>query len=285
MGPLTHLNLIGIEGPDALAFCQSLLTADLSTLEPKHWHPSAWCNAQGQVIVVMLVQVSESRVEWLVPASQAHATINAVSLYTIGRQVEIGQPQCVLGGWLAADSTSQADYPRLAYDSRRALCASNDLDKADPDFAAAWRLADLHAGLAWLCPELSARFLPQSLGLERLSGLSYQKGCYPGQEVIAKVHYRGQLKQHLVLLDLTPNVSERIAGTALYAEADAPASEGRKSFGVIIGQEGHRALAVARHTASTGDVLFADSVDGSQGRIKFGEIIDLPPVENPTPVS
>lgn len=276
MRPLHHLNAIGITGQDALAFCQSLVTSNLSVLAPDQWHASAWCNAQGQVTVVMLVRVSEYSVDCVVPQSQASSTASALSRYTIGRQVSIGAPRNVMADWWPAETSTE--HPRLAHDPNRVLLVTETAPRSTEDlaFEKAWRHADLSAGLAWLCPALSARFLPQSLGLERLSGLSYKKGCYPGQEVIAKVHYRGQLKQHLVLLAVSPEASTLSPDMALFAQPNDQSPGASKPCGVVIDRVGDRALAVVRATLSAGAVLVADSPDGTESRITAGQIMDLP---------
>jgi folate-binding protein YgfZ len=67
----------------------------------------------------------------------------------------------------------------------------------DDQQARQWMVRDICAGLVWLSPPVSEQFLPQSLGLEDRGGLSYKKGCYPGQEVVARVHYLGRAKERL----------------------------------------------------------------------------------------
>jgi folate-binding protein YgfZ len=81
----------------------------------------------------------------------------------------------------------------------------------------AWSLLDILAGLPLLAPETIGEFIPQMLNMEALGGLCFTKGCYPGQEVIARLHYRGQLKRRLYLAYVD---SERlpIPGTALHGE-------------------------------------------------------------------
>ncbi|HEY7907192.1 MAG TPA: hypothetical protein VIC53_09785 [Wenzhouxiangella sp.] len=285
MPQLSHLSAIRIEGQDALAFSQSLVTSDLSALGPDQWHPSAWCNAQGQVTVVMLVRGSEAGVDWVVPKSQAAITANTLLRYTIGRQVCIGPPQEVSGDWLSAEVDGSQASLSHAPDRVLMVAESAPTHLHDAAFEAAWRQADLNLGLAWLCPELSARFLPQSLGLERLAGMSYKKGCYPGQEVIAKVHYRGQVKQHLVLLELTPEPSPLLPEQALYPGGDQHGTGASKPCGVVIQQEGDRALAVVRATLETGTLLYTDPSDEVDARTQVGEIKDLPNLKTPSPVS
>ena len=86
-----------------------------------------------------------------------------------------------------------------------------------------WSNYDILAGIAWVGKEGSEEFLPQSLNLDLIGGLSFEKGCYPGQEIIARMHFRGKLKQRLFLARvfipepppvktklLTPGVSKHV---------------------------------------------------------------------------
>jgi len=284
MRSLSHLSALSITGTDALAFCQSQVTSDLTGLGPEKWHASAWCNPKGQVIAVILVRVGESGVDWVMPTSQVALIGNALSRYTIGRQVSISDPQGVSGDW--APPAGDNAHPRLAHDLSRVLCVNEiALDESDDRaFLTDWREADLKTGLAWLCPELSMRFLPQALGLESLSGLSYRKGCYPGQEVIAKVHYRGQLKHHLVLLALSHDIT-LYPDTTLYHQSNTSAPSTTKSCGVVIDQVANHALAVVRSTLDSTERLFIDGPESPEARIPIGHVVDLTSAPNRTPVS
>ena len=101
---------------------------------------------------------------------------------------------------------------------------------ADTD-PSVWKLLDIQAGIPWLTPETSEKFLPQMLNLDLMEALDYQKGCYPGQEIIARLHYRGELKRSLYLTTCTskktpgPGASivsseNKTVGTAIQAQTD-----------------------------------------------------------------
>jgi folate-binding protein YgfZ len=95
-----------------------------------------------------------------------------------------------------------APHPRwLAVGPAEALASlcSGRFPTALPIDCAAWSLLDILAGIPLLLPETSGEFIPQMANLEALGGLSFKKGCYPGQEVVARLHYRGQLKRRMVL--------------------------------------------------------------------------------------
>ena len=63
-----------------------------------------------------------------------------------------------------------------------------------------WKMADLKQGICWLNPESSGQFLPQMLGFDKLGAVNFRKGCYPGQEIVARTHYLGKVKRHPRLL-------------------------------------------------------------------------------------
>jgi len=67
----------------------------------------------------------------------------------------------------------------------------------------AWKVAELQRGITWLCPETSGQFLPQMLGYDSLGAVNFRKGCYPGQEIVARIHYLGKVKRHPRLLCTT----------------------------------------------------------------------------------
>ena len=110
-----------------------------------------------------------------------------------------------------------------------------------PDHArfAEWQLADVEDGLPWIAVEVEDQFTPQALGLDRIGAISLGKGCYPGQEIVARLHYRGGNKRacfQVVIHDpLTPGPGSQVlsrpdaraVGTLLYAApANAASSRG-----------------------------------------------------------
>ena len=61
-------------------------------------------------------------------------------------------------------------------------------------------MSELRKGISWMCPETSGQFLPQMLGFDSLGAVNFRKGCYPGQEIVARTHYLGKVKRHPRLL-------------------------------------------------------------------------------------
>lgn len=145
--------------------------------------------------MIILAGHHEDGVELVLPKSQLDL-MEKLRLYAIGRKVSLSDPLPVSGSWLG-----QPGDTRLGERGQRSLQVGLDA-VANPAAELDWRLADLCEPLPWLPPEQSARHLPQFLGLEANDGLSYRKGCFPGQEVIARVHYLGTVKRHLLGFEL-----------------------------------------------------------------------------------
>ena len=90
---------------------------------------------------------------------------------------------------------------------------------ADPADLAQWRSEELLSGLTWLGMKTTNQFIPQMLGLERLNAVSFKKGCFPGQEVVARVKYLGKLKRRPVIAQFT-EVDSLQAGMKVVLVAD-----------------------------------------------------------------
>jgi tRNA-modifying protein YgfZ len=191
---LPHLTSIRISGPDAFAFCQSQFTADFTTIETGCWQITAWCNPKGRCLTTILARLHEDHVDLVFPRTQL-VTASRLKLYAIGRKVEFSDPLSVAGHY-----DSRPPDGRL--NEGRTLEIGVDAE-TDDQALRAWRIADICESLPWLEPAQSGHHLPQALGLEHNKGLSYRKGCFPGQEVIARVHYLGRVKNRLLGFELS----------------------------------------------------------------------------------
>lgn len=192
--PLDPLRCIALEGKDAHAFAQSQFTADIERLAPACWSPLAWCDPGGRVLAFMMAEAGERRVDLALPASQAESIGKRLKQFTIGRDVRVTEPGNLVGSFDPAPA-----MPTLACDRSRSMARAESAGArpADEKALARWQHLDICQALPWLEPDSSQQHLPQWLGLEALGGLDYDKGCYPGQEVIARLHYRGSIKYRL----------------------------------------------------------------------------------------
>jgi len=193
---LDHLQTIALEGPDARAYAQSQFTVGIETLSEARWSPLAWCDSKGRVLSFMMALASEKGVELILPRCQVEPVRERLERFSIGRRIEISVSGPVAGTFEPGERAIVS-----AVDPERGLIAGEPAP-SDAEALARWRQVDVCRGLPWLSPATSEQFLPQWLGLESLGALAYDKGCYPGQEVIARLHYRGTVKYRLTGLRL-----------------------------------------------------------------------------------
>jgi len=248
---LDHLNVFTLEGPDACAYAQSQFTVDVDKLSAGLWQPLAWCTPKGRVISFMMGRASEPGIDLVLPASQTEDVRKRLERFTIGRRVTISTAGPVAGAFAPDDST-----PSLAVDPARGMLAHTQAS-SDPEARQRWQRLDLSSALPWLTPASSEQHLPQWLGLEALGALVYDKGCYPGQEVIARVHYRGSVKYGLTGIEI---------GVSNNFEVQAPISD---EHGAIVG---HWLYGIAMEGSTIGLAVISTRIDnGSTVIIRDGE--------------
>lgn len=209
---LPSLALIEVSGADAPEFLHGQFTNDVLGLEDGKATLSAWCNPKGRVIATFLLCRCSNDRYWLaLPQSLTTAFLRRLKLYVLRASVHIAvaDEALTLAGLIGApagQSCAAGVFPVVS----PAAGLNNDLTIviAGPEALRelrtgaegneqAWDAANIRRGIPWLGGETSERFLPQELNLEALGALSYDKGCYPGQEIIARLRYRGEIKRLL----------------------------------------------------------------------------------------
>lgn len=196
---LPGFGFVNAEGPDAAAFLQSQVSSDLRGLQDGDAQWSAVLNPQGRAIVVFaLFRISATRFRLLLPADAVESTLAHLRRFQLRSKLQLApDPTPVAGGWLAS---GPAPSGSLATATRWFGAGDPSLPECPTAAAAAWRLADVEEGLIWLSADQREQFVAQMLGLDQLGALSLKKGCYPGQEIVARAHYRGAVKRRLVRL-------------------------------------------------------------------------------------
>ncbi len=175
-----------------MAFCQNQFTFDARLIEPQAWRPGAWCDIKGRCLIVILAKGDEDRVELVIPTSQSQL-VDRLRMFSIGHKVQFGPFIGARGSFSEFEGASIMPGPE-----KRFLALDNDQAPDQPGLVQRWRRADIKTPITWLQPASSGQHLPQFLGLEDNGGLSFTKGCFPGQEVVARVHYLGKVKRHLL---------------------------------------------------------------------------------------
>lgn len=206
---LPELAAVRFSGPDARTFLQGYLTCDTAELRPGVLLPTALCNLKGRVVMNgwctpageapehdVVVVLHDSLVDRLAGFLDAYLKFSRTRL--IDRRAGL----LVLAG-LDLDGPEGA----LPMDGRRSLVLADDLARARALWethahvpAETWRAALTADGVPLLCAEVSETFLPQMLDLQTLGAINFEKGCYLGQEVVARAQHRGQVKRRLARL-------------------------------------------------------------------------------------
>ena len=213
--PLGSAEIIEIAGPDAVAFAHAQFTSDVAGLAVGTWQYSAWLSAQGRarVVFVLLRTDADCLLAWL-PLGGAAGIRDALARFVLRAKVKVEAGD----GWALA----RADWAALELqprevrvlgegyafvqpgpDERTAWLGRASAQSAQNAALEAWRLADVAARLPWLDPALQDEFVPQALDLPRIDAIRFDKGCYPGQEIAARLHFRGGAKRSLYRVRLT----------------------------------------------------------------------------------
>lgn len=197
-------DLVALEfsGPDALRFLQGYLTCDTAALNENEPQGAALCNLKGRVVSFGWSLVSADRVLYLVHRSLEDVVTTFMKPYLAFSKTRVGrlsEDHLVIIG---ADSSRPGNIaPGILIDL---LDDETDLralrDAWGPGSRRYVDQALISAGIPWLTSETSGEFLPQMLNLPALGAVSFDKGCYLGQEVVARAQHRGQVKRHLQAL-------------------------------------------------------------------------------------
>jgi len=233
--PLPHLACLRVTGADARAFLHGQFTNDLMNLPLGSAQLSAWCSAQGRVIANFLLFAQTSpegeAICLLLQKDLADTLPQRLGRYVFRNKVVFADAASVCHLGLAgarsndlADLLAAANLPPIPATplavTERGDCSLLRLPDEDrlilsvpgARFAAVWQMLekslpvatpelwqwlDIQHGLPWVSAATSEAFVPQMMNLEQLGGISFKKGCYPGQEVVARTHYLGQVKRRL----------------------------------------------------------------------------------------
>jgi folate-binding protein YgfZ len=238
--------VIALEGRDAVAFAQAQFMNDARPLAVGQWQWSGWLTPKGRAIALFaLLRHGEEAVWLLLPDAGPEAFATELRRYVFRSKVAIGiRDDLRASGAFRAPAQARGNAVALTSDGMefdfgagsgaRTLRVAEGADAGENAGAALrWKAFDLAHGLPRLDPAQAAQWTPQQLSLERLHAFSVKKGCYPGQEIVARTHFLGQAKRGLVLLE----------GDAAFADGDEVHANERIA-GTIVSTAGQLALAV-----------------------------------------
>ena len=193
---LYDLAVISARGPDSRKFLHGQLSQDVITLSDSTVRLAGYHTPQGRLLAVLrLLGAGADDVLLVLPRELAAPIVARLSKFVLRAKTVIRDEsdRCeVLGyGEHAAGAVAWAD--------RAVAIVPRDRTPLPPDSAAmtAWRLADIGAGLPQVYAATSEQFVAQMLNLDVVDGIAFDKGCYTGQEIVARTHYRGRVKRRM----------------------------------------------------------------------------------------
>jgi len=282
--PLTSQGLVEFRGEDAQAFLHSQLTCDVAALGLGRSTYGAYCTPKGRVLASFLLWRSEQGFFMQLPSALREPIQKQIAKYILRAKVKAADAS---GDWtiigvagkdaftlvqraagqvppnvhgvvfspdamiirlpgeryeiVAAREKAPAIFPSL----------SSGAEKSDPE---SWEWLDIRAGIPTILPAIQEEFVPQMVNLDLIGGVSFEKGCYPGQEIVARMHYRGTLKSRMYLANIPGNDPPR-PSEKLYSPGF-----GQQACGTIVNaahspEGGYDTLAVMQiASAEKGDV-------------------------------
>jgi hypothetical protein len=209
--PLSQLSIVEIKGEDSNDFLQNLLTNDVNQLTLNQAQLTAFCNPKGRIIILFwLIKTQNNHFFALLPEDTAAIFQRRLSMFILRSKVTIddksadhvalaiqGDTQAVE---LISNSTQlNSQFAILEQDKATETIQQLQAEGHQLCDANTWETLLITAGIPSVFADSSEAFTPQQINLELLGGVSFQKGCYPGQEVVARLHYLGSPSRRLFL--------------------------------------------------------------------------------------
>lgn len=209
-----------VEGADAGHFMHGQFTSHVLSLPEGRWQFSAWLDAQGRVrFLFHLARLGEQRWALLLRGGSAEALKQELARYVFRAKLTMQ----------ARTFAHLQDAPALDLHEAKEIdgalhigCGDYTMQTSSDHDAPSdtWRAKQIENGWPWLPAGTTGQYVAASLALQRLGAIVLDKGCYPGQEIVARMHYRGGNKRHLCRVTLSHGIEP---GTSLYRTGDATA--------------------------------------------------------------
>ena len=265
---LSRDSLLHFSGPDAQAFLHGQLTCDVLALNSGFSTYGGYCTPKGRLLATFLLWRNAADYFMLLPTAVAEPIRKRLAMYILRAKVKaeditathacvgIAGTDCArqiaaLGGKVPAhqhELTTEDGVTVIAIPVQRYLAIlprDRAAAVADTD---AWTALDIAAGIPFIMPPTQEEFVAQMVNLDLIGGLSYTKGCYPGQEIVARTHYLGRLKQRMYRARIDAPAA---AGEKLYCDA-----LGDQASGMIVAaapdKNGHYDVLAVLQTAHAG---------------------------------
>lgn len=297
---LSHLGLIHFSGEDAQTFLQGQLTCDVRRVEPDMAQHGGYCTPKGRLLANFLLWQKEDYLMQL-PASLCAAIHKRLSLFVLRANVQLtvnSDSLIRIGVAGKAARMLAEEISGIKFDpDRRCAVAHNEQTSilcltpnryefvtnieyaptlwahlrknASPAGATCWDWLEIQSGIPVILPATQELFTPQMVNLDAIEGVSFQKGCYPGQEIVARTRYLGKIKRRMYLANIA---------------TDTPATPGDDLFSTSMGEQSCGKIVNAAPAPDGGyDVLATIQINSVEtGKIHWkaldGPILEIKPL-------
>jgi tRNA-modifying protein YgfZ len=292
---LPDLGVIGFSGEDAQTFLHNQLTCDVNAVGVNQTAYGSYCTPKGRVLATFLLWRTPEGYFLQLPSALREGVQKRLSMYVLRAKVKVEDVSArwsklgLFGNGAASfvertfGVAVRAEHEvaflpnvtviRLPIERYEILVAPGQepavLDQlkesAEPAGAESWDLLDIRAGIPTITAATQEQLVPQMVNLDLIGGLSFSKGCYPGQEIVARMHFLGKLKQRTYLAHLETGETPQ-PGDKLYS-----ADLGAQSSGMIVN--------AAPSPEGGFDVLAAIQISSAQGSGVHWKSPDGPPLK------
>lgn len=290
---LSTTGLICFSGDDAQAFLHAQLTSDVHALTPNRSQYSGYCTPKGRLLASFLLWRSDEGYFMQLPAALREPIQKRLSMYILRAKVKardasaefsrfgiagadaaaklkplFGEVPCAAHEVMHRDGVTILRLPvdrfEVVVPTGKAAAVRETLavnaEAAGPEY---WDWLDIRAGIPVITPATQEEFVPQMVNFDGIGAVSFNKGCYPGQEIVARTHFLGRLKQRMYLVHIAADAAPQ-PGDKLYS-----AGMGDQASGMIVNatpsaEGGYDALAAIQLSSVEAGVIHWKSPDGPE---------------------
>ena len=224
---LDHVSVIEIAGEDAHSFLQRQLTVEMNEVTPTQSLLAAYLNPKGRVIATFILMMRQEKYHLVVSNELAETLHNRLRMYVFREKIVISQrPDLIFAG--SRDALGVTD-PELLQGPYQTLSAENvtivRVPGDPPRFGVlakpsdishlpketnlidmrSWQTQDIESGIPWINKTTTETLVAQAINLDLTGSVSWKKGCFPGQEIVARMHYRGGVNRRMVQATCHPD--------------------------------------------------------------------------------
>ena len=210
---LSPLQLISVTGEDAFSFLQAQLSNDLGSLDNESCQLHAYCNPKGRTLAVIRIVRRDEGYWMIVPEDIAAGLINRLKMYVLRAKVQIQlesgyTPFGVVGEPVQLDCEAFRYRVNSVTPRMMVILESGDAGNLIKESSSSffhfdlWRWLDIQSGIPQVYASTTEAFIPQTINLELVDAINFRKGCFPGQEIVARLKYLGKPKQRLVIASI-----------------------------------------------------------------------------------